>query len=1229
MGSLGQGEHHHSDGSFHSWSGVQAGKKTQFVPSDKKVIDDYDEDTTTLYSYGNLDDVNEAYRKGGSNVQQFPPVKTEESRLLSMEKDSAYNPEVDMGIDKIGDYGSGDNSANVGGSQNLNWVDPATGNSYAYTGTKNPQGSLEVQSFATPEGLAAYNKATRQNLGPDMRPVTTTPSTTTPSGTPPANTWTPQGDPENPQENDRRLGPGGVKQTYMETGGWLTDEQLEGRVGLGFVKSAVSSVADFVTAIPEKTNLASEYQKGMSQPGGVEGATELIAEGDVDEQFDWEGAPVGTVHESGGMKYKKEETGWKEVTPMEAAAEPSTVPTKDAPAAQMQGADGKLIGFHNPMQWQNNTNELTKLMNNATTSKTGGDFRALQKEVSKAMKLPPNYTVRESANGQIFIEWDETAERKAREYNAAQPSEGGDLMEVPQRLSPENERDVTATAQNYYTQLARANQLLTSRYNNQFEMEILDKELLKKATELDLEERRVKVTEDEYLALYGPDGLEGMKYEALYGAEGLEDKKFEAMYGYEGIERAKLTAEKDLAQKQLMLEAGIIVFDSAKAYELGLVNPTTGEIRKEFQTLSKQLQDRQLAIQEAQMKGTTRVQKLNEDGTIRPGEYEDIATAQQRNQHVIEAQQYANSLTEQSGMQTLVQPSSERQGDTRMTSQGTIVGEYGDYVVVQTQTSTFAREQFSEAISARKNQQAIEQDRIDADREISERMEQLRLTGISTEAATAQSIANTNAESAKAVAQLRLDAEKTGIDNELTLLETRIELEVQREGQTLTRQEIARQAEITMQIELSKQRIIEEAAQRGTELDAQIAERLATLQIQKEIGTENSANALAQVNARMEAEQTMLTERLGSEEARATEAIESAETIALAQAAARVTLSADEQADALARLEAQIEANATAQGLQLDSEELRANAQLLMQKEIATLGGTQATAQITAQTAAEKQRLQDRLATEKGFVDEQREALAIATDPTVVAQARQVATNFVSSLNEALGQGVQGNFSQAASAMAAELPPAPPGIMWDSTSGRFIQRPGFEGREMAATTQEWISATTGAYKARDRAEQAVREGTRLRTESQLREQERQQADEDFRQAMLTADIDTAEEAITRQRMAETSQLQNQTKLDNLQMLFGLLANPVQLGFAKKHGLLGQIEAVLGFAIGNVPQAAVGPTIPNINQWQTMDSEQQAFSIADFVEQGGSPTAFMQMVQGAAPAQTQQVQYGVL
>jgi len=764
-------------------------------------------------------------------------------------------------------------------------------------------------------------------------------------------------------------------------------------------------------------------------------------------------------------------------------------------------------------------------------------------------------------------------------------------------------------------------------------MEIIDKELQAKADELvaatafqreqlELEGKKVQITREEFEAIYGPDGIEGKKFDALYGT-GVDGKEMGVERLRVKVEEDRLALDQDIRLDKLMLEAGKIVFSPTKARAMGLDVSATGM----YETLASQLQNSQLAIQKAEQSGLTRVEILTAAGNP-SGTFELIATAKQRNQHVIEAQQYANLQTEQSGRQHLVQNKKDFEATPIQNRLGTAIGAYGEFVVVQTQTSTFAREQFGEAVQARKNQQAIEQDRINADKEISERMEQLRLTGIATEAATAQSIANTNAESAKAVAQLRLDAEKTGIDNELTLLDRRIELEAQREGQTLSRQEIARQAEITMQIELSKQRIIEEAAQRGTELDAQIAERLATLQITKEIGTENSANALAQVTARMEAEQTMLTERLESAEAIATEAVTSAEVIALAQAAAKVTLSEAEKTYALDRLTKEIEANATAQGLQLDSIDARAAAELLMRRELAETAGTQATEQITAQTAAEKQRLEDRLATEKSFIEEERAALAIATDPMVVAQARQVASTFVGNLNAALAQGTQGNFEEAASAMAAELPP-PPGIAWDASLGRFSQRPGFEGREMTPATQEWISAPTGAYKARDRAEQAIREGTRLRTESQLRESERQSADEDFRQAMLTSEIDTAEEAIARQRIAESRQIENQTKLDNLQMLFGLLANPVQLGFAKKHGLLGQIEAVLGFAISNVPEAAIGPVIPNINEWQTMDSEQQAFSIANFVEQGGSPNDFMAMVQGAAPAQMQQVQYGVL
>ena len=146
----------------------------------------------------------------------------------------------------------------------------------------------------------------------------------------------------------------------------------------------------------------------------------------------------------------------------------------------------------------------------------------------------------------------------------------------------------------------------------------------------------------------------------------------------------------------------------------------------------------------------------------------------------------------------------------------------------------------------------------------------------------------------------------------------------------------------------------------------------------------------------------------------------------------------------------------------------------------------------------------------------------------------------------------------------------------------------------------------------------------------IRTQERRQAEDDFRQAMLTSNIDTAEEAIARQHMAETAAIASDQKMEHVKMLFNLLQNPVQLGMAKRHGLLGQIEAVLGFTMNNVPEApAGGAGVPSANAWQTMDSENQAFSIAAYVEQGGSPDDFMRMIASSIPAQMQQVQYGVL
>ena len=67
-----------------------------------------------------------------------------------------------------------------------------------------------------------------------------------------------------------------------------------------------------------------------------------------------------------------------------------------------------------------------------------------------------------------------------------------------------------------------------------------------------------------------------------------------------------------------------------------------------------------------------------------------------------------------------------------------------------------------------------------------------------------------------------------------------------------------------------------------------------------------------------------------------------------------------------------------------------------------------------------------------------------------------------------------------------------------------------------------------------------------------------------------------------------------------------------------------------FSMNNVPEApAGGAGVPSANAWQTMDSENQAFSIAAYVEQGGSPDDFMRMIASSIPAQMQQVQYGVL
>ena len=309
-------------------------------------------------------------------------------------------------------------------------------------------------------------------------------------------------------------------------------------------------------------------------------------------------------------------------------------------------------------------------------------------------------------------------------------------------------------------------------------------------------------------------------------------------------------------------------------------------------------------------------------------------------------------------------------------------------------------------------------------------------------------------------------------------------------------------------------------------------------------------------------------------------------------------------------------------GNQITHEEAMQTADAELQKELVDLRGAEERAGIEAAGAQERETMERQFALQREQID----------TATPIAHTRSVVTNYTTGLNNAITNATQsGNYETVNEALAQELPPLPMGTAWNREMGRFDVRGGFEGREMSEATRQQIAALTPAFKARDRAEQAVGQANTIQLELTAKRQDQQQANEQFRQNMLTGDIDSAEEAAARHKMAETAAIAANTKMEHVKMLFSLLQNPVQLGMAKRHGLLGQIEAVLGFTMDNVPAGPTGGagSIPNTNEWQTMDLEEQTFSLAAYVEQGGSPDEFLRLVATSAPAQMQQVAYGVL
>ena len=446
-------------------------------------------------------------------------------------------------------------------------------------------------------------------------------------------------------------------------------------------------------------------------------------------------------------------------------------------------------------------------------------------------------------------------------------------------------------------------------------------------------------------------------------------------------------------------------------------------------------------------------------------------------------------------------------------------------------------------------------------------------TGVATtQKESAKQVADINASSAKAVQKLKNKAITLNIQKDIDLLNKRIEQEAAKAAIAVTAADTARLAEYAMRVDL----------------------------------------VTAEVNAALDKEKTEFDRQ------QAARALEFTNNLAREESFKELELSQNDQF-LIDRLKAD-------QDFQLAMKNIQ-NAHIIDE---AAERGEQERETLGEQQRLDQQGLEQRENFMQQLRQQERDFLAI-TPGEGVEGAKTLSTNYVTSLNSAIAGAVEsGNYEDVNTVLGSALPPAPSGILWDRNTGAFQQREGFEGREMDFATQQWIAAVTPAFKARDRAEQATALATQAQTEAMIRTQERRQAEDDFRQAMLTSNIDTAEEAIARQHMAETAAIASEQKMEHVKMLFNLLQNPVQLGMAKRHGLLGQIESVLGFTMNNVPEApAGGAGVPSANAWQTMDSENQAFSIAAYVEQGGSPDDFMRMIASSIPAQMQQVQYGVL
>ena len=192
--------------------------------------------------------------------------------------------------------------------------------------------------------------------------------------------------------------------------------------------------------------------------------------------------------------------------------------------------------------------------------------------------------------------------------------------------------------------------------------------------------------------------------------------------------------------------------------------------------------------------------------------------------------------------------------------------------------------------------------------------------------------------------------------------------------------------------------------------------------------------------------------------------------------------------------------------------------------------------------------------------------------------------------------------SSMRTALANSEPVLPSEIRWDAAKGDFANAPGFEGRQRSEATMKHLNNLKPIFEQRDSFRVAIEFENKATQELRLIKDKAAFEDAELQRYMADGKIINAEEAMIRKTQAETERIQMEARMGPLNVMMQLMGDPTTMAFARRYGVLGQLEELLGFkvpfqtGIGGLVASEDG--VPSISEWSNLNSTNRALVVAD-------------------------------